>query len=509
MTALGRQLAPTAPRPWGIAVLAVLLFAAPIAVAQAAGAIGFPWLPVVIACTTAVVGFVIWPVRTLILFALFVLFIDTIRISAGADIKVSDEIVIPAMALITLVRRRAVIPSRLWLWREAAVVVLVLAGVASSLVNGIPLQIWLPGLVLMGKGIAVFYIVLMLDVKREDLRWGAMLVLVVGLVVLALGGIELVAPAAFASLGLEPAEARAGLPAIKSVFYHPQLFGWFCAVIALYLFAHQVVLRKPWLAVLGLAFSLGTILSGRRRAMIALVAALAGGVGLEVLKGRTDLRSRLIRWLPSTVGVAVLALAFLPAMVGLYTLTIDRYVVPNRPSGGGSSIPPEAADAPARIALYNGSLRIAGDNFPLGAGLGKFGSWVSRTTYSELYGEYGLSGVHGLSRRNPQFITDTFWPQVLGETGVVGVAAYGGFLAAVGLQLWRLTRRRDLPADVAAMALGAALVFGQTLVESVASAVFNSPPQVYLIMLGIGGVLAWTAAHDRDASRAGPSVASP
>ena len=35
--------------------------------------------------------------------------------------------------------------------------------------------------------------------------------------------------------------------------------------------------------------------------------------------------------------------------------------------------------------------------------------------------DYGVSGVWGLSREFPRFISDTSWPAVLGETGWAGV----------------------------------------------------------------------------------------
>jgi hypothetical protein len=497
----------------GIVVLGVALFVLPIAAQQGLGIWPLPWLPLALTVGLAVAGFVLWPVRTLAVFVIFMMVVDTVRIAAGPQIKLADEIVVPMMGLITLATRWRYALARINLVREAAVASLVAAGVLSSLLNGVAVSIWVPGVVLLGKGIAVFYIALWLNVRPVDVRWVAKLVLGVGIVVLALGGLELVAPGLFTAAGLSATADRAGLPAIKSIFYHPQLFGWFCGFVALYLFAHHVVLRRPWMAILGLAFSLGLILSARRRAMLGLAAGLGAGFLVDVTRQRSGLVGRAIRWVPSAVGTIVLLVAFLPALAGLYQLTIERYVVPGVGGIGGGVVTPggepiasETEDAPARVALYLGSLSIARDYFPLGAGLGRYGSWISREQYSNLYYVYGLDRVHGLRPSNPRFVTDTFWPQVLGETGVIGTVGYIGFLLVVGIQVWRVARRHDLPPEIAAVALGTVMIFGQTVAESLASAIFNSPSQAYLVMLAIGGLLSVVAGLDAGAKRLPPAT---
>jgi hypothetical protein len=459
-----------------------------------------PWAPLVVSVVLALVGFAIWPARTLALIAVFVLFTDTIELWTGDRIKLFDEIVIPVIALMTLVTRRHVIRARIHPVRETAVVILLVAAIGSSVLNAVPFTTMLPGLLLLGKGLAVFYVALVLDVRREDIDWIARFVLAVGLLVLAVGALELVMPSALQAIGLTSSEARAGLPALKSLFYHPQLFGWFCAFIALYLFAHHVVLKRPLFLVFGLLFSIATILSARRKSIFGLAAGLAVGVAVEASHGRAGLGARLRRWVPSAIGVAAIAIAFLPAFATLYQLTIDRYVVPGIVVPGTPGAPSDVAepdDTPARVALIVGSIEIARDHLPLGGGLGRYGSWISREQYSDLYYQYGLSRIYGLSPQNPQFVTDTFWPQILGETGVLGMAGYVVFLVVVGIQLWRLARRTDLPPGVTALALGTAMVFAQTLVESIASPILSSPSQTYLVMMAIGGMLGFTMLSPR------------
>ena len=689
--------------PRTLPILAVGLVALPILVHQVAPSAS-GWIPLGIALAISLAAFTVSPIRALAIFALYMALIDTIDPLAGDQIKMLDELFVPLVALVTLVTRRRVILGRLSWVRDGAVVVLLLAALASSLLNAVPLEVWVPGMLLLLKGMGLFYVVLLHDVTRDDARWISIMVLGFGVTVLAVGLVELVDPGLVR--GLVPGAvlaARGGVPQIRSLFYHPQLFGWLCAVVALFLLAHYIVIGRRWMLMLALLFSVGTILAARRRSILALGAGL--GVGVAAAVGRRP-RSRslqLKRALISATGVALLAAAFLPTLSTLYAITTESLVVPaaspsmlpaaspsmlsaaspvvpaasptlqptvapasamtianagfetgvgtpwngfdaagyggvndgtfsvervatsTTPVGTGSfqgvltrtafagagprifstPVPVAAGDhlevaatlggdgvamlgiqwrtasgayigesysaelpglsggrysqtlgpapasatwaavivrnhaasgttrvvvddvavAPAsappvtpggtstagasnqkqantspRMALYWGSVLVARDHFPLGAGLGRYGSWMSRIVYSSLYHQYGLDRVWGLGPTQPKFITDTFWPQILGETGVVGLLAYIVFLGALGLRLWRMARRRDLPVEIAAVVLGTTMMFGETLVETVASAIFNSPSQIYLVMLLVAGTLSLVAVFDRTAA---------
>jgi len=117
---------------------------------------------------------------------------------------------------------------------------------------------------------------------------------------------------------------------------------------------------------------------------------------------------------------------------------------------------------------------------------------MSRIEYSPVYEQYGLSDIRGLGPENPLYATDTFWPQILGEFGVIGLAAYIAFLATLAYRLWRESGRPD-GGTLRVLRLGAGMVFAQALVESAANAMFHSPPRVYLLFLVVGAVMsmAW------------------
>lgn len=446
-----------------------------------------------------VVGFLRWPVRFFAVFAVLELFIDTFATFAGSSVKTADEIVIPLMALITLVRQRRQVVARLDLLRDGSVALVLISGVASSIVQAVPLSIWVPAFGLLVKIIAAFYVVYFLRIESSDVRWITRLVLAIGVAVLLLGAVQLIAPEIVSGIAGAFSRTRGGVPVVSSLFYHPVLFGWFCAFTGLFLFAQYAVLRQRWALPLALLFTAGTILSGRRRAILGLAGGMIAGFAIELIQASRPM-TVIRRWMPTGVSVVLLTLAFLPVISGLYSLAVRDYVDPltgaqqGEPSGGA---PPSEVEqentTPARFALYSGSVRLAIEDFPLGEGLGRYGSWMSRVSYSPTYYELGFDEIPGLSPTHRGYINDTFWPQILGETGVIGLAAYLLFLGWIGLRLCRLLAA-DLSPPQRAIVLGSILVFGQTLVESLAAPVLASPSQAYLLMLSFAGPLAWAQA---------------
>lgn len=89
----------------------------------------------------------------------------------------------------------------------------------------------------------------------------------------------------------------------------------------------------------------------------------------------------------------------------------------------------------ARAALTQISFWIARDYFPFGTGFGTFASAFSAEPYSKVYYLYHIQNVWGISKNYSSFISDTFWPMILGQTGYLGtffyVAALLLFFAAV------------------------------------------------------------------------------
>lgn len=93
-------------------------------------------------------------------------------------------------------------------------------------------------------------------------------------------------------------------------------------------------------------------------------------------------------------------------------------------TGNSESFDPTVVQSYARPAMYLTGGQIMADYFPFGTGLASFGSAASSLNYSQVYFEYGLHNVHGISWRSEEnFICDSFYPS-LAQFGVVGLILF-------------------------------------------------------------------------------------
>lgn len=153
-------------------------------------------------------------------------------------------------------------------------------------------------------------------------------------------------------------------------------------------------------------------------------------------------------------GIAALALIAIPNPVG--QVIVDRWTL----FISGSDI------LTVRTRLHLAAIQIAQERFPLGAGTGSFGSSPAHEIhYSAYYHLYGISQLHGGSEWDGAFLTDTFWPKVLGETGLIGFALFAGLWVWLGLRALRLLGRANM--------VFAVLGFFALLVVSLATPVYT------------------------------------
>lgn len=95
----------------------------------------------------------------------------------------------------------------------------------------------------------------------------------------------------------------------------------------------------------------------------------------------------------------------------------------------------------ARVVLSIAAPYIAKAYFPFGTGWGTFGSAFSVDPYSPVYEICHMDGVWGLSPSYPQFVSDTFWPMLLGQCGVIGTLAYIGVLVMLTWNIFSLRKK--------------------------------------------------------------------
>lgn len=77
-------------------------------------------------------------------------------------------------------------------------------------------------------------------------------------------------------------------------------------------------------------------------------------------------------------------------------------------------------DMIARYVLYANAPNILRDYFPFGSGFASYGTYASGLYYSDIYVDYGIDGVWGMTKNYYSFIADTYYPS-LAQFGVVGI----------------------------------------------------------------------------------------
>ena len=100
------------------------------------------------------------------------------------------------------------------------------------------------------------------------------------------------------------------------------------------------------------------------------------------------------------LGGGVIALVLGMSAIKSYFFTVGRY-------------------SPRQILLQD-SMVIFKRYFPIGAGFATFGSPTAASHYSPLYIELGYENNWGMGPVDNQFLSDSFWPCILGQFGFIG-----------------------------------------------------------------------------------------
>jgi hypothetical protein len=265
--------------------------------------------------------------------------------------------------------------------------------------------------------------------------------------------------------------SRGGHQPFVVPFVHPGLFGWMMAVGTLAWFVRWSQHRSVTAGVGFLGGLGGALLSLRRRPLI--------GIPLAIFSGLLGLSFRQRALIMTLLLIGALSLG-----------TLARNAAENAARNAiAEYYTPDAQSTAARAALVAGSLILAQQSFPLGAGLGRYGGYASQKYYSPVYEQLGLSNLYGFSEQSPYYISDTYWPHILGETGLIGAVAMFLTLGALWLRM-RSVRRESGDPVLARLAFFGSLVLAEGLVESVAGPVFEVSLQALVIALPIGMCLA-------------------
>ena len=294
-----------------------------------------------------------------------------------------------------------------------------------------PIGIFLTGAFVISKGLLFGWAVAQVDWTERHLARAARTGAVVIVVALVATAVNLAVPSAWeAVLASDPnaVEARSFLPSLIGPFTHPIDLGQFMSLSFVAVTAWRATVRRsPFTLVLMGASVLGAIGTARRTA--------AGSVVAAWLWFCAKARSTM---------VLVALLACLPVAVVLLADPLATVVAATYQDYLGNGNPE------ARTVLTRDSVAVAAAHFPGGAGFGRFGSAVAAANYSPEYVARGYPSIWGLGRtqEDGRFLTDTEWPAIIGEAGLIGALAFALGLLGVyraGLRLWTSDRRAARP----------------------------------------------------------------
>lgn len=122
-----------------------------------------------------------------------------------------------------------------------------------------------------------------------------------------------------------------------------------------------------------------------------------------------------------------------------------------------------------RYQLLMKSFMVARDHLPIGAGFATFASHYSGVYYSPLYSMYGISNVYGITATNISYISDSFWPMIIGQVGLIGSIAYICIIYKLfkNIQKTRIFKKETYAAGL--------FILVYLLIESTSSAAFTHP----------------------------------
>lgn len=360
----------------------------------------------------------------------------------GEAIRQADEVLVVGFLILTLARAARTsqrLPRPYVLLAPLGFAVCGLLGAAQ---HGVPSTVALIGGWLALKLWLALIIALLLPWRRSDAQRVYRVLIAVGGLVAVIGLLDYLTHAAISrALHTSIYEFRAGAArgeAVHSIFPHPGEFSLFMSLLFALTFARFAARRSRRDLLLALCFAGSVMLSLRLKGFLS-IAAVVAVVGL-VQAAHGGRRGLAI----AAVGTLLLGGIYL-AEASVISKQIQTYT---------------SSESSARAKLYSTGARIASDDLPLGAGFGRFGSYASRLYYSPVYQQFGLSRVWGLSREFPNFIDDTSWPAIIGESGYGGLAFYVfGLLCLIAALLRGLRARAPAPRWLTLAALCALAAF--------------------------------------------------
>lgn len=247
--------------------------------------------------------------------------------------------------------------------------------------------------------------------------------------------------------GIFTASIRYGMRSTQLFYTHPTVFSFCCVFLISILFSIRKSVAGSGKYFIWIALLMCTTL--RSKAMGAALVFILIYYFVYMRKKKMQLRTLLL---------------FIPVV---FLIAWDQIVYYFFSSIQGDS---------ARYQLLVKAVQIANDHTPFGAGFGTFGSYLSGVVYSPLYSMYEISNVNGLRVGDTSYISDSFWPMILGQAGWIGVVM-------MLIAIWRLYKsiQKLQPQNIEYYASGICIIL-YLLIASVAESAFVHPLAIPLAL---------------------------
>jgi hypothetical protein len=338
---------------------------------------------------------------------------------------------------------------------EMPALVFCLIGISSALINRVSIFWSVISIFITLKGILIYWIGKNLNYKEEDIVLYYKSFLNLLLIIFLIGLMQYVG----LDIPFLPQRSRLGVKVASSILGHHGLFGYIMAVgFSLSVGLFFGMRKKKWL-IYSIIFFSGIVISSLRRSLI--------GIIFGVLFIFFNYRKLKINRKYIYVGLIAVVVFF-----GIFYNRFTKIFESTKAEYG------DVSSANARYLLYSGAYKIFQNKPFWGEGPGRYGSYISIVTKSPVYRKYGINLT--------KFLTDTYWPCILGEYGIFGLIIILLMLLIIFRHLWNLLQRTYISPFLKGLAIGYNIMFVQYFVEATASQVYNDSLPAFILFSGIG-----------------------
>ncbi|HVV75201.1 MAG TPA: hypothetical protein VHC43_04130 [Mycobacteriales bacterium] len=397
--------------------------------------------------------------------------VDGVSSSVGSAVRLIDEPLLLTLFLVLLLRRlTSQAQPRLSLAPLIPAVAVLATGAASSLVSGLHGPATLLGVWYALKFWLILAVALLAPLTASDLEWCYRIFRRVGVIVAISGLLDFLAPHVFRAVfhtGSAQVSALRG-SSVQGFFVNPGEFSTFMSLMFAVTVAFFTVRRRRSDIAAALLFLILSALSLRLKSVLSpllVIAVLAVAVRSPGRRGLVAAGG----WL---------------AVAGLVLVPVYGQILEVQ----GAKYTSAAAGQTPRGMLYSAGWHLAKGHFPLGTGFGTFGEDASRRYYSPIYTSLGWNDIHGLSPKFSEYLTDTSWPAVYTELGLVGAAAFVVGMVSLLVRCRRAARSPD-PMRATAGTLALAALVSYIALSLGSPMLFNSPQTVLplaLVAMAVG-----------------------